>query len=72
VIPWLSYPYGLASRTVEAAAAAAGYTGALALGGGWFVPARVNCYAVPRVNVPSGLSLNGFVLRTSGLYPSRP
>jgi peptidoglycan/xylan/chitin deacetylase (PgdA/CDA1 family) len=72
VIPWLSYPYGLASPTVEAAAAAAGYTGGLALGGGWFGPARVNRYAVPRVNVPSGLSLNGFVLRTSGLYPSRP
>jgi peptidoglycan/xylan/chitin deacetylase (PgdA/CDA1 family) len=72
VIPWLSYPYGLVSRTVEAAAAAAGYTGGLALGGGWFDPADVNRYAVPRVNVPSGLSLNGFVLRACGLYASRP
>jgi len=72
VIPWLSYPYGLASRTVEAAATAAGYAGGLVLGGGWFAPGSVNRYAVPRVNVPSSLSLNGFVLRASGLYASRP
>src|SRR3989441_3573808 len=41
VIPWLSYPYGLASRAVEAAAAAAGYTAALVLEGGWCAPGRV-------------------------------
>jgi len=72
VVPWLSYPYGLASDTVEAAAAVAGYVGGLALGGGWFGPASVNRYAVPRLNVPVGLSANGFVLCTSGLYPGRP
>ena len=72
VIPWVSYPYGLVTRAVEAAAAAAGYAAALALGGGWFNPARVRRHAVPRLNVPSGLSANGFVLRTSGLYAGRP
>jgi peptidoglycan/xylan/chitin deacetylase (PgdA/CDA1 family) len=71
VIPWLSYPYGLATRTVEAAAAAAGYAAAVALGGGWFSPARVSRHSVPRLNVPSALSANGFVLRTSGLYAGR-
>ncbi|PYO83031.1 MAG: hypothetical protein DMD65_06865, partial [Gemmatimonadetes bacterium] len=67
VIPWLSYPYGLASRAVEAAAAAAGYTAALVLEGGWCAPGRVRRYAVPRHGVPRDLSVNGFVLCTSGL-----
>ena len=71
-IPWLSYPYGLANGRVEAAAAAAGYTAALALSErAWFDPATVNRYAVPRLNVPAGLSLNGFVLRASGLVTAR-
>jgi len=72
VIPWLSYPYGLANRAVETAAAAAGYAAAVALGGGWFAPARVSRHSVPRLNVPAGLSANGFVLRTSGLYATHP
>src|SRR5438552_2363325 len=49
-----------------AASAAAGYVAALSLDGGWFTPNRVNRYAVPRVNIPSGLSAHGFALRTSG------
>ncbi len=67
VIPWLSYPYGLATPAVEAAVRQAGYTAALALGGGWFPSTRVNRWAVPRENIPSGLSENGFVIRSSGL-----
>jgi peptidoglycan/xylan/chitin deacetylase (PgdA/CDA1 family) len=72
VIPWLSYPYGLASRSAEVAAAAAGYTAALALGGGCFTPGRGNRYGLPRLNVPAELSANGFVLWTSGLFGSSP
>ncbi len=68
VIPWLSYPYGIAVRSVEAAVVAAGYRAALALGHGWFSPDRVNLCALPRVNVPAALSLNGFVLWSSGLF----
>ena len=67
VIPWLSYPYGLATPSVETAVREAGYTAALALGGGWFASSRVNPWAVPRENIPSGLSENGFVIRSSGL-----
>lgn len=67
VVPWLSYPYGLATPVVEAAARDAGYHGALTLGGGWFRPAGTNCWALPRENIPAGLSQNGFVIRTSGL-----
>jgi peptidoglycan/xylan/chitin deacetylase (PgdA/CDA1 family) len=65
-IPWLSYPYGLFSAEVERAAAAAGYEGAVRVGGG---PLRATGQrmAVPRVNVPAGLSHDGFVLRAAGL-----
>ena len=72
VIPWLSYPYGCGSRSVEAAAAAAGYAAALSLDGVWFAPGCVNRYAVPRLNVPAGLSANGFVLLTSGFCRRTP
>jgi peptidoglycan/xylan/chitin deacetylase (PgdA/CDA1 family) len=70
VIPWLTYPYGLASPQVVAAAARAGYRGALLVEGGW-LPRHpresIDLYALPRQNIPSGLSLNGFELRVSGL-----
>lgn len=70
-VPWLSYPYGRYDPDVERAAAEAGYAGAVRLGGGW-VPdgGRLDCYATPRVNIPAGVSLDGFALRVSGLLAS--
>ena len=68
VIPWLSYPYGIGVPAVEAAVVAAGYRAALSLGDGWFSADRVNLCALPRVTVPAGLSMNGFVLWSSGLF----
>lgn len=66
-IPWISYPYGLASPTVERAAAEAGYEAGLRVSGGW-LPKRVeNRFALPRFNVPAGMSRDGFSLRASGL-----
>jgi peptidoglycan/xylan/chitin deacetylase (PgdA/CDA1 family) len=68
VIPWISYPYGLSSPAVERAAAAAGYRGGLLVTGGW-TPARMHSpTATPRLNVPAGLSISGFRLRSSGLF----
>ncbi len=72
---WLSYPYGRWSPPVAQAAAAAGYDGALAISGGWIDGAVGggrggaigDRYAVPRYNVPAGLSLRGFRLRLAGL-----
>ena len=67
-VPWLSYPYGRSSPTVTEEAAAAGYRGALAIEGGW-IPERAPAqYAIPRLNVPAGLSARGFALRTAGLF----
>jgi peptidoglycan/xylan/chitin deacetylase (PgdA/CDA1 family) len=66
-IPWLSYPYGLASERVAAAAARAGYTGAFRVSGGWMPAGRSALHCLPRLNVASGLSRDGFSLRISGL-----
>jgi peptidoglycan/xylan/chitin deacetylase (PgdA/CDA1 family) len=65
--PFVSYPYGLYSGRVERAAAAAGYTAGFAIEGGRLVSPPHSWFAVPRLNVPAGVSAKGFVLRTSGL-----
>jgi peptidoglycan/xylan/chitin deacetylase (PgdA/CDA1 family) len=67
VVPALSYPYGLASPTVERAAERAGYRAAFLVSGGWVPRRSRNLLALPRLNVPAGLSPNGFVLRTAGV-----
>lgn len=64
--PVLSYPYGHSSPAVAAAAAAAGYRMGLLVEGGWRGPEHP-ALAVPRFNVPAGLSLAGFRLRLAGL-----
>ncbi len=67
-IPWLAYPYGESTVATERAAAAAGYLGALRAEGGWLSHAPSQTpFALPRFNVPRGLSGRGFVLRLSGI-----
>lgn len=65
-VPWLAYPYGLSSPEVARAAAECGYAGGLRIDGGW-VRGAVDAFAVPRVNVPAGLSARGLALRAAGL-----
>jgi peptidoglycan/xylan/chitin deacetylase (PgdA/CDA1 family) len=65
-IPWLAYPYGLASPVVHQACAAAGYAGALCIAGGWHRAADVSPFARPRLNIPSGRSVNGLRARLVG------
>ncbi len=67
-IPWLSYPYGLSADHVERAAASCGYRAAVRISGGWIAPNLANRYALPRLNVPAGLTPTGFGLRTAGLF----
>jgi len=68
--PWLSYPYGMTSPEVEAAAMRTGYAAALRVTGGP-VPRRwERPYALPRINIPAGLSRRGFTLRAAGLFGS--
>ncbi len=67
VVPWLSYPYGLFSENVQRVAAEVGYLGGFRIDGGWIPRSSPPPYAIPRFNIPSGLSLNGFRLRLAGL-----
>lgn len=67
VLPVLSYPYGLSSPTVQRAAVTAGYRAGLLVHGGSVRSRQRNPFALPRWNVPAGLSRNGFMLRAAGL-----
>jgi peptidoglycan/xylan/chitin deacetylase (PgdA/CDA1 family) len=67
VQPWLAYPYGLMSCDVARAAVECGYTTGLLVAGGWLPTNTPPAFRIPRLNVPSGLSLNGFVLKVSGV-----
>lgn len=62
---WLAYPYGLANMETAAAAAAAGYTGALRVSGGFLTGVDTH-FDVPRLNVPADLTAAGLKLRLSG------
>lgn len=68
VIPWVTYPYGLHSERVERAAREAGLTAGMRVDGGWMDEGNGSApFRLPRLNIPSGLTVAGFQLRTSGL-----
>jgi peptidoglycan/xylan/chitin deacetylase (PgdA/CDA1 family) len=67
--PWLAYPYGLHDGRVASAADAAGYEVCFAITGGWHPPG-VTRSALPRLNVPAGVSPAGFRARLSGWLSS--
>jgi peptidoglycan/xylan/chitin deacetylase (PgdA/CDA1 family) len=67
-LPAVSYPYGLSSPGVADAAKRAGYRAGFVIAGGWLASAAGSrAFALPRLNVPAGVSPEGFALRTSGL-----
>lgn len=66
--PWFAYPYGVASSRERRAAAGAGYELAFRVDGGWLPVGPPEPHAVPRLNVPAGLSPHGFRLRLAGLF----
>lgn len=68
LIPVLSYPYGRSRDVVEQAAESAGYRAALRVDGGWLPMAPTSLFALPRLNIPAGISLDGFALRLAGLF----
>jgi peptidoglycan/xylan/chitin deacetylase (PgdA/CDA1 family) len=69
VTSWISYPYGLSCARVERIAREVGYEGGFMIAGGWLSADafRNRRFALPRLNVPAGISLTGFDLRVSGL-----
>jgi peptidoglycan/xylan/chitin deacetylase (PgdA/CDA1 family) len=66
-IPAISYPYGRADERVWQVAEAEGYRAGFMIDGGWVAAGWENRYATPRLNIPAGVSSDGFVLRTAGL-----
>lgn len=64
----LSYPYGMFSRSVEQAALTVGYDTAFRVEGGAMHPdSRLSRHALPRLNIPAGVSIDGFRLRVAGI-----
>jgi peptidoglycan/xylan/chitin deacetylase (PgdA/CDA1 family) len=67
-LPAVSYPYGLVSADVAEAARRAGYrAGFLVAGGRLPIQWQHTSSLLPRLNIPAGVSPDGFVLRTSGV-----
>jgi peptidoglycan/xylan/chitin deacetylase (PgdA/CDA1 family) len=66
-IPAISYPYGCADEQVWQVAQTEGYDIGLMIDGGWVSAEPADRYAIPRLNIPSGVSSDGFLLRVSGL-----
>ena len=67
LVPWISYPYGGVSEDVEEVAAATGYRAGLGMVGGRVTPRAWNApHALPRYNVPAGVSVRGFRARVGG------
>jgi len=66
-LPWLSYPYGRWNAAARDAVVRAGFAAALRVEGGALPRVPRDPFALPRLNVPAGLSPEGFLLRISGL-----
>lgn len=70
-LPVISYPYGLADSRVWHSVEETGYTHGFMIDGGWAetsVDRSVQSeFFLPRLNVPSEVTRNGFILRTSGI-----
>lgn len=63
----LSYPYGLESPEVRRDAESAAYRWGLRVSGGWIPGGPPSPFALPRLNVPAGLSPEGLRLRLAGI-----
>jgi hypothetical protein len=69
--PWLAYPYGRTSARVQRAAGRHGYSGSFRVEGGWLGAFGEAVHDLPRLSVPSGLSLAGFRARLAGTVGRR-
>ena len=67
VVPWLAYPYGIWNPRVRRVVEFVGHRGAVTVGTGILPRGETDPFLVPRVSVPAGLSIEGFMLRTAGL-----
>jgi peptidoglycan/xylan/chitin deacetylase (PgdA/CDA1 family) len=63
--PWIAYPYGYSNPEVRRAAKECGYEAGFAVTGGWSTRAD-DPLVLPRLNIPAGLSDEGFRARLAG------
>ena len=66
-VPWIAYPYGLASPMVERVAASLGFHAGLLTEGGWVRSRRGDEFSLARLTIPAGVTEAGFVLRAAGV-----
>lgn len=68
--PMLSYPYGAWTGLVDAPAQEAGYEWGLLIDGGGALASTLGAspFSVPRLNIPRGLSREGFLVWASGVW----
>jgi peptidoglycan/xylan/chitin deacetylase (PgdA/CDA1 family) len=66
VLPLLAFPYGFSSEAARRTTKKVGYEAAFAVSGGWIPRLPCDRYALPRLNIPDGLSTEGFELRVAG------
>lgn len=66
--PWIAYPYGRASEAVFEAGERLGYERGLLGAGGWFSALSTPSLSVPRLDVPAGVTADGFAARIAGLW----
>lgn len=72
VVPVLSYPYGIAPSEPSVAIVGAALRFAVRVDGGWLGGgSTIDPLAIPRWNVPAGVSARGFALRLRGWLTSR-
>lgn len=67
VLPVISFPYGLDSAATREAVRDAGYSAAMRISGGWMRRREAEPFALPRLDVPAALSIEGFRLRSAGV-----
>lgn len=67
----LAYPYGLHTPIVDRLALAVGYSNAFRVDGGWVRSTAANSFLRPRMNVPAGMSIRGFMARLGGWWPAQ-
>lgn len=66
----LAYPYGASDARVRGSAIAAGYAVGLTLDAARVSPGSSDPLALPRINIPAGISADAFEVWVSGLVPS--
>lgn len=67
-VPMVAYPYGSCTRMVAAEARSTGYRSGLRASGGWLPPPPLTQpLLAPRLNIPAGVSPDGFRIRVSGI-----